>query len=277
MKRLIAIVLISLMLLSGCRQIEDEEEMIASTYYQIDQETAKQMMHAEDGHIIVDVRRQDEYDAGHIPGAICIPNESISTEQPELLPDLNQIILVYCRSGRRSKEAAQKLFDIGYKNVYEFGGILDWTGEIVTEKVLTDSDNETEEEISESSDGAESIETGEAVMRLFIGEVEVPVTWEDNGSVQELMDMLPMTIQMTTYSSFEQVGPIPHIAAITSQDEEITTEPGDIVLYRSNQIVIFYGSNTWAYTRLGHVELDQSELEELLGNGDVEITITLDQ
>ena len=81
-------------------------------------------------HIIVDVRRMDEFETGHIPGAICIPNESIGTEQPEDLPDLNQIILVYCRSGNRSKQAAQKLFDMGYTNVYEFGGIIDWTGEI---------------------------------------------------------------------------------------------------------------------------------------------------
>ena len=80
--------------------------------------------------VIVDVRRQDEYDSGHIPGAILIPNESISTTQPEELPDLDQIILVYCRSGNRSKQAAQKLADMGYRNVYEFGGIIDWTGEI---------------------------------------------------------------------------------------------------------------------------------------------------
>jgi rhodanese-related sulfurtransferase len=83
--------------------------------------------------VIVDVRRQDEYSEGHIPGAILVPNESIGTEQPEALPDLDQIILVYCRSGRRSKEAAQKLFDMGYTNIYEFGGIIDWTGEIVTD------------------------------------------------------------------------------------------------------------------------------------------------
>ena len=102
------------------------------SYTQIDQETAKLMMDLEDGHIIVDVRRQDEFDEGHIPGAICIPNESIIDTQPEELPDLDQIILVYCRSGRRSKEASQKLFDMGYTNVFEFGGIIDWTGEVVT-------------------------------------------------------------------------------------------------------------------------------------------------
>ena len=102
-------------------------------YRQISQEEAKSMMIRDDGHVIVDVRRRDEYDSGHIPGAILIPNESIGAEQPEQLPDKDQVILVYCRSGRRSKEAAQKLADMGYTNVYEFGGIIDWTGEVVTE------------------------------------------------------------------------------------------------------------------------------------------------
>ena len=104
------------------------------SYQQITQEKAKEMMQADDGHIIVDVRRQDEYDSGHIPGAILIPNESIGTECPKELPDLNQIIMIYCRSGRRSKEASQKLADMGYTNIYEFGGIIDWTGEVVTDE-----------------------------------------------------------------------------------------------------------------------------------------------
>ena len=105
----------------------------AKSYTQISQEEAKEMMAKDDGHIVVDIRRQDEYDAGHIPGAILIPNESIGTEQPEKLPDLDQIILIYCRSGNRSKQAAQKLCNMGYTNIYEFGGINTWTGEIVTE------------------------------------------------------------------------------------------------------------------------------------------------
>ena len=120
------------LLLTACSsggQIMDGEDMVRS-YTQISQDQAKEMIEKEDGHIIVDVRRQDEFETGHIPGAICIPNESIGTEQPEDLPDLNQVILVYCRSGNRSKQAAQKLFDMGYTNVYEFGGIIDWTGEI---------------------------------------------------------------------------------------------------------------------------------------------------
>ncbi len=101
-------------------------------YNHITQEKAKEMMAADDKLVIVDVRRQDEYDSGHIPGAILIPNESIGTEQPEKLPDFNQVILIYCRSGNRSKQASQKLADMGYAHIYEFGGIMDWNGEIVT-------------------------------------------------------------------------------------------------------------------------------------------------
>nr|WP_164175121.1 rhodanese-like domain-containing protein [Ruminococcus flavefaciens] len=113
-------------------EVQITMDSAAATYQQITQEKAKEMMQAEDGHIIVDVRRQDEYDSGHIPGAILIPNESIGTEQPKELPDLDQVIFIYCRSGRRSKEASQKLADMGYTHIYEFGGIIDWTGEIVT-------------------------------------------------------------------------------------------------------------------------------------------------
>ena len=118
------------LLLTACSsggQAMDGEDMVRS-YTMISQDQAKEMMEKEDGHIIIDVRRVDEFETGHIPGAVCIPNESIGTEQPEELPDLDQIILVYCRSGNRSKQAAQKLFDMGYTNVYEFGGIIDWTG-----------------------------------------------------------------------------------------------------------------------------------------------------
>ena len=98
----------------------------------IDQETAKEMMKKDDGHVILDVRSKKEYDAGHIPGAISIPNEDIGSEKPDKLPDSAQVILVYCRSGNRSRQASQKLAELGYTNVYDFGGINDWTGETVT-------------------------------------------------------------------------------------------------------------------------------------------------
>ena len=109
--------------------VQQSAESSDHTYQQITQDEAKELMQADNDSVIVDVRRQDEYDSGHIPGAILIPNESISTERPKALPDLNQIILIYCRSGRRSKEASQKLADMGYTNIYEFGGIIDWNGE----------------------------------------------------------------------------------------------------------------------------------------------------
>ena len=141
-RKQIALLLITLIiLLTGCArsgQIMDGEDMfLPAAYTQISQEEARERMGRDDGHVIVDVRRQDEYDAGHIPGAILIPNESIGTEPPKELPDLNQIILIYCRSGNRSKQAAEKLAAMGYTNVYEFGGISTWTGEIVTNKEET--------------------------------------------------------------------------------------------------------------------------------------------
>ena len=99
-----------------------------------DQESAMQMMEEESDYIILDVRTLAEYDSGHIPGAICIPNERIDDSPLSQLPDLSQTIFVYCRTGRRSKEAAQKLADIGYTGIIEIGGIETWPGEIVTEE-----------------------------------------------------------------------------------------------------------------------------------------------
>ena len=132
-----AVLAVLLLGTSGCSYFQvldgDGMEMTSKfepVYYQISQEEAKRMMEINDGHIIVDVRRIDEFETGHIPGAICIPNEEIGDTKPAELPDQDQIILVYCRSGRRSKEAGQKLADLGYSRVYEFGGIIDWDGEV---------------------------------------------------------------------------------------------------------------------------------------------------
>ena len=108
-------------------------------------------------------------------------------------------------------------------------------------------------------------------MRLLIGEIEVPVTWENNVSVEALKELSPVTIQMSMYGGFEQVGPIGQ--SIVRNDVQTETSYGDIVLYSGNQIVIFYGSNSWAYTRLGHVDLSQQEMRERLGSGDVAITL----
>ena len=138
MKRILIIFTVMLMLVTGCtsNEVTDSSAIASDTekigYTQISQEDALKMMESGDC-VIVDVRRQDEYDSGHIPGAILIPNETIENERPAELPDLDRTILIYCRSGNRSKQASQKLADMGYTNIYEFGGINTWTGEIVTE------------------------------------------------------------------------------------------------------------------------------------------------
>ena len=108
-------------------------------------------------------------------------------------------------------------------------------------------------------------------MRLLIGETEVPVTWEENASVEALKELSPITIQMSMYGGFEQVGAIGQ--SIVRNDKQTKTSYGDIVLYSGDQIVIFYGSNSWSYTRLGHIDLTQQEMKDLLGGGDVSIML----
>lgn len=102
-------------------------------YRQVTTEEAVNIMQTEENYVILDVRTAQEFASGHIPGAALLPNETIGTEDIPLLPDKDQLILVYCRSGNRSKQAAEKLAQLGYTNIVEFGGINSWTGEIVTE------------------------------------------------------------------------------------------------------------------------------------------------
>lgn len=102
----------------------------SSSYQQVDAETAKELMDTEDDYVILDVRTQAEYDESHIPGAILIPHDTVATAAEDALPDKGQLILVYCRSGNRSKQASQTLVDLGYTNVVEFGGINSWPYEV---------------------------------------------------------------------------------------------------------------------------------------------------
>ena len=103
------------------------------TYKHISQAEAMKIMAGDEPYVIVDVRRPDEFAKGHIPGAINVPNEGIADEQPAELPDLDQVLLVHCQTGRRSAAASKKLADIGYTRVLEFGGIMTWKGEVVTD------------------------------------------------------------------------------------------------------------------------------------------------
>ena len=127
MKRILPIFLAALLLV-GCAAPAEE-----ITYRQINMDEAITMMEKETGYIILDVRTPEEFADKHIPGAINIPNETIGTEKIPELPDKDQLILVYCRSGNRSKQASEKLVALGYTNIVEFGGINDWPGETVTE------------------------------------------------------------------------------------------------------------------------------------------------
>ena len=126
----------SLTLLSGCALSKTKEDTAKESsskaaYHKISAEEAYEMMISQE--IVVDVRTREEYDGGHIENAALVPNESIGSEMPEALPDKEATLLVYCRSGRRSKDAAQKLLALGYQSVYDFGGVIDWPYELVKE------------------------------------------------------------------------------------------------------------------------------------------------
>lgn len=133
MKRFYALALFCLLalalslLLGACGEEKTEEK---NSYISINAEEAKRMMDEGESYILLDVRTQPEYDEGHISGAILIPDTEIKDRAEGELADKGAVILVYCRSGRRSKLAAQALADLGYTSIYEFGGIIDWPYEI---------------------------------------------------------------------------------------------------------------------------------------------------
>ena len=127
MKKLVFL-LLAVMMLTACGQ--DKENNQGAVYVNIAAEEAKQIMDTEEGYVILDVRTQEEYDQGHIPGAIVISHEEIAEKAEKVLTDKDQLILVYCRSGRRSKIAAEALVELGYTNIKEFGGIIDWPYEV---------------------------------------------------------------------------------------------------------------------------------------------------
>ena len=127
MKKLIFL-LLAVMMLTACGQ--DIESDQGAVYVNITAEEAKRIMDSEEDYIILDTRTEAEYDEGHIPGAIVIPHDEIADRAEEELPDKDQSILVYCRSGRRSKLAAEALVELGYTNIKEFGGIIDWPYEV---------------------------------------------------------------------------------------------------------------------------------------------------
>jgi rhodanese-related sulfurtransferase len=254
MKRAVFLLLTAiLLLLSGCSsggQVMDGDVTVYG-YTQISQEQAREMMAQDDGHVIVDVRRQDEYDAGHIRGAILIPNESIGTEKPEELPDLDQIILIYCRSGNRSKQAAQKLGDMGYTNIYEFGGINTWTGEIVTDEAPESS----------SQDSAAGEKTEKMVVRITVGERSITAELNDNDAAKALWDQLPLTLPMMNLYGREMCYRMGKGALPDKDAADAGYEIGDISYWPpAGSLVILYKQNgeVFEQVKIGHTDDDVS-------------------
>ena len=137
----------------------------------------------------------------------------------------------------------------------------------VNDEIESNKENQVSNEIKKNE---------EQNMVMKIGDTSVDVTWEDNDSIKELNKLAEsgLSISMSMYGGFEQVGSIGQ--SISRNDVQMTTQSGDIVLYSGNQLVVFYGSNSWSYTKLGKINLSQKELEKLLGNGDVTITLVLE-
>ncbi|WP_026393655.1 rhodanese-like domain-containing protein [Acetobacterium malicum] len=130
MKKLGILLLVVVILVAGCSSQEKAKEKAVSVK-KITAAEAKVMIDGGEDLVILDVRTQEEYDQGHIENAVLIPDTEISAKAPTVLADQNQTILVYCRTGRRSAEAAKKLVDLGYTHIYDFGGIVDWPYEVV--------------------------------------------------------------------------------------------------------------------------------------------------
>ena len=139
---------------------------------------------------------------------------------------------------------------------------------------ITESESAVSETRMSESEETEVEDT--QTLKMTIENTVVDVIWEENASVEELKELAAsgLTVPMSMYGGFEQVGPIGQ--SIARNDEQTTTAPGDIVLYSGDQIVVFYGSNSWEYTRLGKINMSEDELTELLGNGDVTITLSVE-
>ena len=151
---------------------------------------------------------------------------------------------------------------------------IDVDAEDISEEKTIDQTTEKSETISVNENITEREK--EIIMVMTIDDTKVDVTWENNASVDELKGLAAdgLTISMSMYGGFEQVGSIGK--SITSDDKQITTAPGDIILYSGNQLVVFYGSNSWAYTRLGKINLTEKELMKLLSNGDITISLSME-
>ena len=130
LKKVLVFLLCVCLFCTGCvaNNTEANEEPL---YSSINMEDAAVLLESENDYLLLDVRTEQEYLSGHIPGAMCIPNEDIDETVVDAIPDFEQVIFVYCRSGNRSKQAAEKLVNLGYTNIVEIGGVKDWPGDLI--------------------------------------------------------------------------------------------------------------------------------------------------
>lgn len=262
MKKTACLIFVSLaLILSSCAgavrepdlETETEMEAVLSPYTVISQDRAKEMMSVNDGHIVIDCRRMDEYVSGHIPEAVCIPNESIFKETGTKLPDKEQIILIYCRTGRRSKEAARKLVDLGYVNVYEFGGILEWDGQIVKG--------------SEPGSYPKKNVASALILQIKGKSLRTEPMGEAYSGFMKTLSKEQVALLLKDDTGMKSA-PFPF--SFSFRDSECSVYPGDIVLIDGNTVAICYEEKTGSFTRIAHIlDLTHNELIELLGTGDV--------
>ena len=252
--------IVLLSVLTGCSHAYGNDP--ETFYTSISMEEAVKMMEENDGHLLIDVRTTEEYNEGHIPDAISIPLDSIGSDMSELLPDKTQKLLIYCRSGNRSKQAAKKLSALGYSHVYEIGGIIDWKGDIVIEDLVQYERSEID-----------------CNLTIQVGDYQMQAYFVNNAAVKELIRKLTeekeIKIEFSDYGSFEKVGTLPW--NLPTEDEKITALPGDVVLYEGRKLVIFYGENSWSYTRIAHLNgMTGEEILDVTGKGDVSAELFLD-
>ena len=195
-------------------------------------------------------------------------------------------VLAGCGSLPSKEEPQQSIADMEFQELSKGSdstGQPEVQGSMETEEFVPVQESmeqvQSEQPISSELEEEISLETEEMNILMKIGDEAVAVEWEDNESVSALAELLrehPLSIQMSMYGDFEQVGSLG--TGLTREDKQTTTQAGDIVLYSGNQIVVFYGSNSWAYTRLGKItDKSADELKDLLGSGDVTITLELRQ
>ncbi len=194
------------------------------------------------------------------------------------------ICLIYVLAGcgnSASKEESQQnlsnLESVGFSGEYEITGQTDEIEDYAEKSSKLLKEQNESEQLNREQTEVSGKEQEEMIIEMKINGESVVVAWEENESVAALKEILreqPMNIQMSMYGGFEQVGSLG--TSLPRDDKQTTTQAGDIVLYSGSQMVVFYGSNSWAYTRLGKItDKSDGEMEELLGGGDVTITLEL--